>query len=78
MRVRKEPVAEVVEEPVAEVVDDPRMALMERLMELDRERRRLRDWMDAEDSGETIEPPIDWSVARLTGRAEEHDPGGEG
>lgn len=38
---------------------DPRLAMMERLMQLDRERRRLRDWMDNEDSGATIEPPVD-------------------
>ena len=33
---------------------------MERLLELDRRRRRLREWMDAEDSGVAIEPSPDW------------------
>jgi hypothetical protein len=37
---------------------DPRAAVMERLMELDRERRRLRGWMDSEDSGQEVDPPI--------------------
>jgi hypothetical protein len=32
--------------------------LIQRLVELDRERRRLREWMDAEDSGQAIEPPV--------------------
>jgi hypothetical protein len=38
---------------------DPRAAVMERLMELDRERRRLRSWMDSEDSGHGVDPPVD-------------------
>ncbi len=37
---------------------DPRVAVMERLMELDRERRRLRVWMDSEDSGHGVDPPV--------------------
>ncbi len=37
---------------------DPRAAVMERLMDLDRERRRLRGWMDSEDSGHGVDPPI--------------------
>jgi hypothetical protein len=32
---------------------------MERLMELDRERRRLRSWMDSEDSGHGVDPRVD-------------------
>lgn len=39
--------------------DDPRAAVMARLTELDRQRRRLRDWMDNEDSGTVVEPPVD-------------------
>ncbi len=46
----------VVEEPVEAVVD-PRAAMMERLVQLDRERRRLREWMDAEEAEAGIEPP---------------------
>ena len=42
-------------EPEPEPEPDPRAEMMERLVALDRERRRLREWMDAEDSGTTIE-----------------------
>jgi hypothetical protein len=38
-------------------------ALIQRLVDLDRERRRLREWMDAEDSGRTIEPPANTTEA---------------
>ena len=31
---------------------------MARLTELDRQRRRLRDWMDTEESGAALEPPV--------------------
>jgi hypothetical protein len=41
----------------ATVPADASSTLIQRLIELDRERRRLREWMDAEDSGHTIEPP---------------------
>ncbi len=37
---------------------DPQAATMARLLELDRQRRTLRGWMDSEDSGVAIEPPI--------------------
>jgi len=37
---------------------DPRAAVMARLTELDRQRRRLRDWMDTEESGAALEPPV--------------------
>ncbi len=47
----------VIERPEA-VVEDPQVAMMERLLELDRQRRHLRMWMDAEDSGAVIEPPV--------------------
>jgi hypothetical protein len=63
----EEPVAvaqsEVVEEPAAaaEVVEepvfDPRAEMMARLMQLDRQRRRLREWMDAEEAEAGIEAP---------------------
>jgi hypothetical protein len=42
--------------------------LIQRLVELDRRRRELRSWMDAEDSGRTIEPPVSGSDYRA-GRA---------
>jgi hypothetical protein len=45
------------DEPVGDDTADPRPAMMARLMDLDRQRRRLRDWMDADDSGEWFEPP---------------------
>jgi hypothetical protein len=31
--------------------------MMERLMDLDRQRRRPRDWMDAEEAAEMLGPP---------------------
>jgi hypothetical protein len=34
----------------------PRAPVMERLLELDRRRRELHEWMDAEDSGMAIDP----------------------
>ncbi len=55
---RPEPVAPIEHGDPSDPVD-PRVAMMERLTQLDRERRRLRDWMDNEDSGATIEPPVD-------------------
>ncbi len=45
-------------EPEPEPEPDPQAELMERLLALDRERRRLREWMDAEESGVSIEPPL--------------------
>jgi hypothetical protein len=45
---------------VAQEVDDPLAPMLARLVDLDRRRRRLRDWMDAEESGEAIEPSPDW------------------
>ena len=54
----------VVESPVVEspqpgsVEPDPRAEMMERLVALDRQRRKLHDWMDAEESGRVIEPPV--------------------
>jgi hypothetical protein len=49
---------------------DATSALIQRLVELDRERRRLREWMDAEDSGRTIEPPVNTTeVGYRAGRA---------
>jgi hypothetical protein len=47
-------------EPVAPEIAglDARATVMERLMELDRERRRLRGWMDSEDSGQLVDPPV--------------------
>jgi len=51
------------DEVVDEEVIDPQVAMMQRIVELDRERRRLREWMDAEDSGQTIEPDEEWFVA---------------
>jgi hypothetical protein len=51
-------VAPVVEEAVvASAPDAAQAAMIERLMDLDRQRRRLREWMDAEEVDETIEPP---------------------
>jgi hypothetical protein len=47
---------------------DGSAALIQRLVELDRRRRELRSWMDAEDSGRTIEPPVSGSDYRA-GRA---------
>ena len=55
---RPEPGAGVVAGAIGnDEVDDPRAAMMERLMDLDRQRRRLRDWMDAEEAEEMLEPP---------------------
>jgi hypothetical protein len=61
------------EEPSAEAgaatgSGDGSSALIQRLVELDRRRRELRSWMDAEDSGRTIEPPVSGSDYRA-GRA---------
>ena len=39
------------------VAVDPRAAVLARLTELDRQRRKLRGWMDAEESGAAVEPP---------------------
>jgi hypothetical protein len=54
---RREPGAEAIAAPIENEAVDPRAAMMERLMELDRQRRRLRDWMDAEETEELLEPP---------------------
>ncbi|HEV7524050.1 MAG TPA: hypothetical protein VGP92_03755 [Acidimicrobiia bacterium] len=62
---RPEPVVEepIAQEPMAqapiaqEPVVDPNAAVMERLRDLDRQRLRFRDWMDAEESGQEVEPP---------------------
>jgi hypothetical protein len=49
---------------------DASSTLIQRLVELDRERRRLREWMDAEDSGHAIEPPaLPDDAAQRAGRA---------
>jgi hypothetical protein len=52
----------------ATAAGDGSAALIQRLVELDRRRRELRSWMDAEDSGRTIEPPLPGSGYRA-GRA---------
>jgi hypothetical protein len=59
-RLVDEPDVEPAPEPAAPepAALDPRAAVMERLMELDRERRRLRGWMDSEDSGQVVDPPV--------------------
>ena len=54
---RSEPEPEPEPESVPEPVD-PQAATMERLVALDRERRKLRGWMDAEDSGLAVEPNV--------------------
>jgi hypothetical protein len=54
---RPEPGAEAVAAPIEHEAVDPRGAMMERILELDRQRRRLRDWMDAEDAEALLEPP---------------------
>jgi hypothetical protein len=60
--VEPEPVAlETTEpEPVVAPPDpfDPRAEMMQRLVALDRQRRRLREWMDAEEAGRALEPPF--------------------
>lgn len=54
---RPESGAEAVAAAIENDEVDPRAAMMERLMDLDRQRRRLRDWMDAEEAAEMLEPP---------------------
>jgi hypothetical protein len=52
------------------VAADASSTLTQRLVELDRERRRLREWMDAEDAGQALEPSaLPDDAAHRAGRA---------
>ena len=52
----------------------PPAPLMERLLELDRRRRELRSWMDAEDSGVAIDPPALQRLAPVDGADPDLEP----
>ena len=51
-------VDEAEEVAAEEVAADPRAAMMARLMQLDRQRRQLRTWMDAEEAADQMRPEV--------------------